>query len=101
MINALLAVLISDTHVWRIMLRVATVPALVLFVGMFLLPESPRWFGARGRVDEARQVLSLSRTPDDVVRELDEIIDTAKSEGDSRKHAWQALRNNRWMRRLL
>lgn len=101
MINALLAVLIADAHVWRIMLGVATIPALVLFFGMFLLPESPRWFGARGRVEEARGVLSLSRTPDDADQELSEIVETAKSEGDSRKHAWQALKNNRWMRRLL
>jgi major inositol transporter-like SP family MFS transporter len=101
MINALLAVLITDTHVWRIMLGVATVPAVILFFGMFLLPESPRWFGARGRVDEARGVLSQSRTADQVDLELTEIIETAKSEGDSRKHAWLALKNNRWMRRLL
>ena len=99
--NALLAVLIEDTHVWRIMLGVAAIPAVVLLIGMFLLPESPRWFGARGQTAEAREVLLLSRTPDDTDVELAEIIETAKAEGNSRAHAWQALKNNRWMRRLL
>lgn len=100
-INALLAVMIEDTHVWRIMLGVAAIPAVVLLVGMFLLPESPRWFGARGRIDDARDVLTLSRTPDQVEAEVADIVATAKAEGDSRKHAWHALRENRWMRRLL
>jgi major inositol transporter-like SP family MFS transporter len=100
-INALLAVTIEDTHVWRIMLGVAAVPAVVLLIGMFLLPESPRWFGARGRIDEARGVLTLSRTPDQVEVEVADIVATAKAEGDSRNHAWHALRDNRWMRRLL
>jgi len=100
-INALLAVTIADAHVWRIMLGVAAIPAIVLLIGMFLLPESPRWFGARGRVDEARQVLTLSRAPEQVEIEVADIVATAKAEGDSRKHAWHALRDNRWMRRLL
>ena len=100
-INALLAVTIEDAHVWRIMLGVAAIPAVVLLIGMFLLPESPRWFGARGRVDEARQVLTLSRSPEQVEIEVADIVATAKAEGDSRKHAWHALRDNRWMRRLL
>ena len=100
-INALLAVTIEDAHVWRIMLGVAAIPAVVLLIGMFLLPESPRWFGARGRVDEARQVLTLSRSPEQVEVEVADIVATAKAEGDSRKHAWHALRDNRWMRRLL
>lgn len=100
-INALLAVLISDTHVWRIMLAVASIPAFILLIGMLVLPESPRWFGARGRLDEARLVLSKSRTPDEVETELAEIAKNASVEGDQRRHAWRALRDNRWMRRLL
>jgi major inositol transporter-like SP family MFS transporter len=100
-INALLAVTISDSHVWRIMLGVASIPAVILLVGMLLLPESPRWFGARGRIDEARAVLALSRTPEQVEVEVTEIVETAKAEGTARSHAWQALRQNGWMRRLL
>lgn len=100
-INALLAVVISDAHVWRVMLGVASVPAIILLIGMLVLPESPRWFAARGRVDEARSVLSRSRDPQELEDELREISQNARVEGDARKHAWKALRDNRWMRRLL
>src|SRR5919107_5837829 len=57
--NALLDHLIHDPHVWRIMLAVAVVPAIALFVGMFALPDSPRWYGLQGRMTEARNVLGL------------------------------------------
>src|SRR3954471_1754758 len=61
--NALLNALIKDPHVWRWMLSVAVVPAVALFVGMFFLPDSPRWYAVRGRLDDTKRVLGLSRDP--------------------------------------
>ena len=62
---------------------------------------SPRDGSAPAAASTRRAGSLLSRTPADADQELSEIVETAKSEGDSRKHAWLALRNNRWMRRLL
>jgi len=101
MINALLAVLISDAHVWRIMLAVASVPAIILLIGMLILPESPRWLGARGRLEEARAVLLLSRSAEVTSTEINEIVRTTEEEGANRGRAWQLIKENRWMRRLL
>ena len=38
-----------------------SIPAVALFVGMFFLPDSPRWYAVRGRLDDTRRVLNLSR----------------------------------------
>jgi SP family sugar porter-like MFS transporter len=43
---------------WRWMFGVTAVPAILFFVGMFALPESPRWLARRGRTDQARRVLA-------------------------------------------
>ncbi len=43
---------------WRWMFGSETLPALALLVLLFTVPESPRWLIKRGRVDEARQVLT-------------------------------------------
>lgn len=42
---------------WRWMFGATAVPATVFLIGMFFVPESPRWLALRGREDEARQTL--------------------------------------------
>ncbi len=75
--NALLDALIKDPHVWRWMLSVAIIPAIALFTGMFFLPDSPRWYAVRGRLDDTRRVLELSRDPAEASEEYNIIAQHA------------------------
>lgn len=43
---------------WRWMFGITAIPALLFFVGMFAVRESPRWLAKKGRNDAARRVLS-------------------------------------------
>ncbi|KAB2007164.1 hypothetical protein ES319_D10G009000v1 [Gossypium barbadense] len=45
------------TGTWRWMLGVAGLPAVVQFVLMLSLPESPRWLYRKSKVDEAKSIL--------------------------------------------
>ena len=66
---------------WRWALGVAVVPAVLLGVGMFFLPESPRWLMTQGAVDRARSVLGRLRAEEEQVnREIDEIRETQGEE---------------------
>jgi SP family arabinose:H+ symporter-like MFS transporter len=42
---------------WRYMLGSETIPALLFFLLLFLVPESPRWLTGQGREDEALKIL--------------------------------------------
>ena len=100
--NALLDALIKDPHVWRWMLGIAIIPAIALFVGMFFLPDSPRWYAIRGRLDDTRRVLNLSRHESEAAEEYNVIAEHAKRDTQEDKGA--ALRDLRafpWMRRIL
>ncbi len=48
----------NDLECWRPMLWVGVVPAVILFVGMFFLPETPRWLMSKGREEESRKILN-------------------------------------------
>ena len=43
---------------WRWMFLVGFFPALILLVGMFFLPESPRWLIGKGRWEEGGKILA-------------------------------------------
>jgi SP family myo-inositol transporter-like MFS transporter 13 len=65
---------------WRYMLGLAAVPSITMFVGFLTLPESPRWLAAKGRRDEALQVLQYLRESDQEAQdELTEILHTLPS----------------------
>jgi MFS transporter, SP family, galactose:H+ symporter len=52
------AALLAPSAAWRWMLGLAAIPGLLLAVGMFFMPESPRWLVKQGRRVDARAVLT-------------------------------------------
>ena len=75
-VNALLAA----SEAWRTMLGLAVVPSLALLVGMYFMPETPRWLVSRGRDDEARDVLRQTRNEEAVEQEVTEIKEVERHE---------------------
>ena len=49
---------------WRWMLGVETLPAILYFFALMIVPESPRWLAMRGREDEALQILEKVSGPE-------------------------------------
>ncbi len=64
---------LASAGAWRWMLGLAVVPAVLLLLGMWLMPETPRWLKRRGLDDSARVVLQRIRGGAAVAAELDEI----------------------------
>ncbi len=56
----------SNPYSWRWMFYVGIFPAIILFVGMIFLPETPRFLIGKGREEEGRKVLSKIEDPENV-----------------------------------
>ena len=63
----------STFDAWRWMFGLSVIPALIFGIGMWLLPESPRWLASHGLVDRARTVLRRIRGTATVEDELQSI----------------------------
>ncbi|ORM71756.1 sugar porter family MFS transporter [Pantoea rwandensis] len=61
------------SHNWRIMLAIPAIPGVLLWFGMMMMPESPRFFLQRGKEKEARHVLSGVREPGEIDKEIEDI----------------------------
>lgn len=51
----------DDTGSYRIPIAVQFLWAIILAIGLFLLPESPRYFVKKGKLDQAAKSLSVVR----------------------------------------
>ncbi len=102
--NVALDRIIDDPGVWRYMLGIAAIPAIALFAGMLFLPETPRWYAHKGRLDDAyRTLLRLrdKRAADFEYREIVGIVERDEAKTTSSAGSIRSLRGNPWMRRIL
>ena len=89
--------LAGEASGWRWMIGVAVVPAVLMFVGVLILPESPRWLMAQGLETRARAVLARTRPVERVEEELADIVSTVRSEGRITFRELLGPRYRRWV----
>ena len=83
--------LIANTHDqvwnvqlgWRYMLGSEGIPAILFFVLLFFVPESPRWLVKENRSEEALKILNQINRPEETHRILEEIKETVNEEKGS------------------
>jgi len=58
-------------EIWRAMFRVGAIPALLFLLGLFIVPESPRWLIQKGHKAEALDIISRTTgsTTSDILAE--------------------------------
>lgn len=89
---------LQDVWTWRWMIAVAMVPAMVLLLCMFWLPESPRWLAENVSIDAARKALQRVReNPAEIDYEIGEIRDVVLEGGSGKKTSW-AMLAEAWIR---
>ncbi|WP_116100662.1 sugar porter family MFS transporter [Amycolatopsis thermalba] len=86
--------------VWRWMLVLATLPAVVLWFGMLVMPESPRWLASRERFGDALAVLKEVRSGRRAEAELAEVRQLALEDRQAKTGGWSDLATP-WIRRLV
>lgn len=90
---------------WRWMLGIAGLPALLQFVLMYFLPESPRWLYRKGREEEAKAILRKIYSAEDVETEIQALKDSVENEiletGSSEKISISKLLKTKTVRRGL
>lgn len=74
-----------DEWNWRWMLGLELLPAAMYFIGLFLVPRSPRWLIMRESYDEAQSVMSRTVGPERAKSQIDVIKSTLKTAEEKKK----------------
>ncbi|ANH81419.1 sugar:proton symporter [Niabella ginsenosidivorans] len=89
--------LIFIREVWRGMLGVGMIPAFLFLLGLFFVPESPRWLVQQGKATEAQAIIKSIAPGEDLNTGAGLLSQTAKSGSSSYKE----LFSPRWRKALL
>lgn len=80
-----IADLVFVDEVWRGMFAIGLIPSLLFLLGLFVVPESPRWLIQQGREQEGMQVLTRINGEAAARRDLENIHRTSAGEKGSYK----------------
>ncbi len=74
---------------WRYMLASGVLPALLFFLLLFFVPESPRWLTAKGRREEALAILTKVNGLEQAPLVYNEIMETVQQETGTLKELFR------------
>ena len=74
-----------DENNWRWMLGIEAFPAILYFIFLFVVPESPRWLIMKGRDSEALKILNLTIDEASASKDLESIKSSIKEPGSKKK----------------
>jgi len=75
---------------WRFMFAIGVIPAILLALGMFFLPESPRWLVKQNKIEKAIRILQKLRNSNNVLPEIHDIKNTLRTKQASLKQIFSA-----------
>lgn len=101
-INAIIAISFGhDPSIWRYLLGIASLPAILFFFGMIINKESPRWLVTKGRISEALDVLKATHeTEAKAIAELNNIRDLLSEQASQKQLSLKDFTES-WMKRIL
>ena len=101
-VNAILGnVFTSVNSIWRYMLGFCVIPAIFLFVGLYFVPESPRWLLMKNQDETAEKVLETVRPNKKVIAtEIKEVKDNLNKEKEVKQATFKDLAIP-WVRRIV
>eukprot|EP00887_Chlorella_sp_A99_P004783 scaffold4.g4783.t1 len=90
------------TNGWRVSLAIAGGPAIILFIGSLLLPESPNYLVEAGHPERARRILERLRGTNQVDAEFNDIVAGVEStKGVRMRDSWRLLFTRRYSPMLI
>lgn len=81
----------GEPSMWRYMLGLEAVPAILYFFLLFLIPESPRWLISKNRENEAEGILARLSSPELAKSEISNIKESISSAQNEQKLKISAL----------
>ena len=88
---------IFSQEVWRGMLVLGAVPAILFLAGLFMVPESPRWLLQQGRAGEAIAVIDRISSQEEKQKDVAQLQNAVKTTEVS----YKKLFSLRWRKALL
>jgi MFS transporter, SP family, arabinose:H+ symporter len=89
--SSLVSSLLIDTHTWRWMLGVETLPAILYFVGLYFVPLSPRWQVMKGETKAALQTFEKLVSKEEAANQLTDVVESLKKDETKEKVAIRDL----------
>lgn len=89
--SALVSSLLIDTHTWRWMLGVETLPAILYLVGLYFVPLSPRWQVMKGDTEAALQTFEKLVSKEEAASQLADVVASLKKDETKEKVAIRDL----------
>lgn len=101
-VNAILGNVFTGVNsIWRFMLGFGMIPAVFLFIGMYFVPESPRWLVMKNKIDDAKKSLGNVRANEKAIDdEIMDIKNVLSNEKETKQATFKDLAVP-WIRRLV